>query len=378
MKIRLNNDTVESVNKYKLWDPKRSHRFVSMYQLNATIEDCVQSILESQSSLNSKSRNRSIFELCGCLSSFDALYEAVIQHPTMSKDQKMCTIDDSLTVIADDLNSRILIYNRYKDSRDLENYNYNTLQIMNTVSLGRNDSIRDCIYDVELASLFGVTTDVGKFKMDKMQHICSAMNSLCWGVYNDRRHTDELRLCDFIADIIFDIEGVFPNVLKDDDSDLFSMFVDAIEDILGFSYASINYYVGEDNTEAINKLDLLILKLHQFLRNVILHDRCSNVYTSAFDEYIIIRESIMSELGLTSTDFVERDPSNQVFREYCELLYNVAVSLVFEALDQIWSLYIESDGETDCFTSTICKKVTLMTTYLMTDDLTYLNYMSEV
>lgn len=377
MKIQLSEDTAQSVRDYKLWDPTRSHDFVSSYQLDHNIQVCVRGILDSQLGLN-QGRDKSIFALSGCLSYIDTMYSDVVRHPNMKLDQRLACIGDSMTVIDDDLNSRILVYHRFKGNLDFEPYNTHTLQLMEKIALGRNDNVALMYYDAELASLFGVTTEVGKFKMDKMQHICSAMSTLFWEMYSNGEYTEEIRLCDFISDLLFSIEGVFPNVLKDENTDLFWSFVESVEDIMGFSYQSINYFIDENDTVAIQKLDLLITKMYQFLRNIIMVDKCQEVYGKSFQEFIEIRNQIMQELGFASPDFTADTSSTGIIKDYGELLFNVAVSLVSEALEQIWTLYINSNGETDCFTGSICRKLTLITLYLMTNNLDYLNFISEV
>lgn len=377
MKIKLSEDTANSVRGYKMWDPLRSHDFVSTHQLNQNIASSVRGILDSQLTLNDN-RNKSIFCLTGCVGYIDKLYESTIQHPTMSIDQKLSSISDSMEIIQDDLNSRIMLYHKYKGNPDFRITNDETLRIMKTIALGRNNDLRLTTFDTELASLFQVTSEPSKFKMDKMQHICSAMSSLFWELYSSGDYVEEIRLSEFLSDLIFDIEGVFPNVLKDENSDLFWAFTEAVEDVMGFSYKSVNYYVDENDVSRIDKLDLLITRMYQFLRNVIMYDRCDGVYQKSFQIFNEIRGEILTELGLTSPGFVADDSNSGVIKDYGELLYNVAISLMSEALEQIWSLYINSNGETDCFTGTICRKITLITLYLMTNDLTYLNYIAEV
>lgn len=379
MEIKLNEDTIKSVNNYKRWDQQRSHDFVSSYQLNKDIANCVSEILESQKSLNRDSRMKSIFSLSDCCSTIDKLYDRVAKHPTMPMEQKEACINDSMSVIADDLCSRIVVFNRYKGNMDFEPDNSNTLEIMQRIAFGDvNNSTPSFSFDMELGNMFGVTSNYSQFKMDKMQHICSAMSTLMWDMYASANYVDEIRLCGFISDLIFDIEGVFPNVLKDENTDLFWTFIEAVEDVLGFGYTSIHYYIDENDTTSLNMMDALVEKLYQFLRNIILVDRCSDVFGKSFSEFNTIRGQIIHQLGLSVPNFNNTDTNTVVMQNYAELLFNVAVSLINESLEQLWSLYVESNGETDCFTGSICKKITLITLYLMTENLYYLNRIEEV
>lgn len=364
MKIELSKDTIESIRKQKTWDPFRSHDFVSTYTLDQNIDKAIKSLLTNCSKMN-QNREKSIFVLSDCLASVETIYESLCKHPSGDIEWKRNTLSDTFDCIDDDLNTRILIYQKYHGNEDFEIINNKTISILTTLSVFDEHDVN---------AMFGIDVlNSQAFRMDKLQHICSALSTMAWGMSADGSDpVEKLRVAPYFANIIFDIEGVFPNVLKDDKSELFWAFVDSLEEIMGFSYSDINAFRGDNYPT--DRLDLAITKLYQFLFREVLTNRCNDLYGKSFQDFMDIRNGILKELDLAQVE----DDGTSALREYSEFIYNTSFSLMSEALEQIFSLYVNSNGETDCFTINIFRKICFLTRYFMTEDKTCLDILEGV
>lgn len=378
MKIKLSEGTSEYLLKRssETWDRNRSHNYVPTIILQDRIQESVKEILSAQKKLSTMNRDTSIFAITSCIGSIQSLYESVCNLPSGDPVIKGATISDTLTVIDDDLCTRILVCAEYLGNIDFEPTNSQTIDILERISGMRTSGSNDYTYEASLISMFNVNRDISgqHFKMDKMQHICSAFNDLVCDRLYGKDSVEHIRLSGFITDIIYDIECLVPNILKDDkSSDIFTIFVDSVEDVLGINIATLEYYDDVNGTIGIaDKLEFEINRLYNFFVNEVLVKRCSDSYGESYNSYLEIYQAIRNLVGVPIDNKLD-DP----LLDYSLLLLNVAYHMFSECLSTIWDYYIESHSEIDCFTYKVCRKTTLLTLYMTTKNTAYLNVIEE-